>query len=65
VFTGTTNAQGELIATFTKSLTAGTEVALRAELLSGAGGEREVIDVDRKVLRLARHVLFLPVLARR
>jgi hypothetical protein len=65
VFTGTTNAQGELIATFTKSPTAGIEVALRAELLSGAGGEREVIDVDRKVLRLARHALFLPVLARR
>jgi hypothetical protein len=64
VFTGTTNAQGELTATFTKASAAGPEVALRAELLSGAGGERDVIDIDRKVLRLARHVLFLPVLGR-
>jgi len=65
VITGTTNAAGQVTATFRRVALSG-EAAVRAELLSpdGAGGYR-VAREDRKIIRLgAGHQVFLPLTIR-
>ncbi len=61
VFTGTTNAQGELTVTFQKAPAAGAMVTIRAELLANDGTRFVVLDEDSRVVSLANNVLFLPI----
>jgi hypothetical protein len=63
VMTGTTNAAGQVTATFIRTADSG-EVGIRAELLVSEGDDFEVIYEDRQRISLDTNQLYLPTIQR-